>query len=273
MPVPIYVEIALIVLAIVVLVAVFVPPAVLFYLYVFDRRQRQHAILRNYPVLGRLRYLFEQMGPELRQYFFDDDNGAKPFTRLDFEKVVKSGKYLQVLIGFGSKRDFDQPGYYLRNSMFPSLGEAMRVDNTHKVATRRYETEEGLFTRHEHSDPYSAEPWLLAEADAVVVGERARQPWRVRGLVGMSAMSYGALGDRAIRALSHGLALAGGTWMNTGEGGLSEYHLEGGVDLIAQIGPAKFGYRTVDGAFDWDELKRKADLPQVKAFELKLAQG
>lgn len=271
---PVFVEYALMVLAVITFVALIAPPVVLFYLYYFDRKQKQHAILRSYPILGRLRYLFESVGPEMRQYFFDEDNDGKPFSRVQFVDVVKSSKYLERLIGFGSKRDFSRAGFYLRNSMFPTLGEELRVDNHDRVRTQRYHTdEEGLFSRDEHSEPLDAEPWLLAEDDAVVIGRDCRHPFVVRGLVGMSAMSYGSLGDHAIRALSLGLGMAGGSWMNTGEGGLSAHHLEGGGDLICQIGPGKFGFRDRDGTFSWAELRRKAEMPQVKAFELKMAQG
>src|SRR5699024_8208687 len=86
-------------------------------------------------------------------------------------------------------------------------------------------------------------------------------------------MSYGALGERAITALSEGLGIAKGTWMNTGEGGLSPYHLKGGVDIIMQIGPGLFGVRDAEGHFNWDALMEKSNIPQVKTFELKLAQG
>jgi glutamate synthase (ferredoxin) len=260
--------------ALIVALVVVVPLLLVLYLYWFDRRQRQHSILRSYPILGRLRYLFEGMGPELRQYFFDEDNDGKPFSRVEFTEVVKSSKYLERLIGFGSKRDFDAPGFYLRNSMFPTLERDMRYDRTAQVRTRRYVTDaEGLFTRNEHAEAVEANPWLLCEEDAVIIGARCAHPFAARGLVGMSAMSYGALGDRAIRALSAGIGLAGGSWMNTGEGGLSPHHLSGGADLICQIGPGKFGYREVDGTFSFVELKSKARLPRVKAFELKLAQG
>src|SRR5690606_12333033 len=98
-------------------------------------------------------------------------------------------------------------------------------------------------------------------------------PFVAKGLIGMSGMSYGSLGKNAITALSKGLALAQGTWMNTGEGGLSPYHLEGGVDIIMQIGPALFGVRDIYGELDIEELQKKAAIPQVKAFEVKLAQG
>lgn len=88
----------------------------------------------------------------------------------------------------------------------------------------------------------------------------------------MSGMSYGALGENAIEALSLGIHTAG-AFMNTGEGGVSPYHLKGGADIIAQIGPAKFGYRNSDGSFSWEELRKKANIPQIRAFELKLGQG
>ena len=108
---------------------------------------------------------------------------------------------------------------------------------------------------------------------AVVIGPNTKHPFILKGLIGMSAMSFGSLGDHAITALSEGLGLATGTWMNTGEGGLSPYHLKGGVDIIMQIGPAMFGVRDKNGEMDWDELKRKSEIPQIKAFEIKLAQG
>lgn len=116
----------------------------------------------------------------------------------------------------------------------------------------------------------SISSYLLTEEDIIIIGERTcRAPFYVRGLVGQSAMSFGSL----ITALSIGLGRAGGTWMNTGEGGLSDYHLKGDVDLICQIGPALFGVRDEDGAFSVEAFKQKSALPQVKAFELKLAQG
>src|SRR5699024_5215094 len=89
----------------------------------------------------------------------------------------------------------------------------------------------------------------------------------------MSAMSYGSLGRNAITSLSKGLGMAQGTWLNTGEGGLSPFHLEGNVDIIMHIGPALFGIRDEEGNLDIEELKRKSEIPQVKAFEVKLAQG
>ncbi|MCM3570976.1 FMN-binding glutamate synthase family protein [Neobacillus mesonae] len=245
------------------------------YLLIFDRRQKQHSILRNYPALGRIRYFFEKIGPEMRQYWFNGDTEGKPFSREDYEHIVKSAKYKRAVVGFGSKRDFDKEGFFVRNDMFPKLTEEIKMDRETKVNTKKYLLiKDPLFTDRE-------EKWqddedlanLLHDDDAVVIGPNTKYPFVVKSLIGMSAMSYGALGKNAITALSKGLALAKGTWMNTGEGGLSPYHLEGGVDIIMQIGPGLFGIRDVDGSVDWDELKRKSEIPQIKAFEIKLAQG
>src|SRR5699024_6512843 len=131
-----------------------------------------------------------------------------------------------------------------------------------------------LFTqREEHLETDASSAYLLDDKHTVVIGANTDHPFRVKGLIGMSGMSYGSLGDRAITALSEGLGIAQGTWMNTGEGGLSDYHLKGGVDIIMQIGPAMFGVRDWEGNFNWDELLAKSNIPQVKAFELKLGQG
>lgn len=257
-----------------ILFLVIIPITIVVFLYFYDRRQKQHAILRNYPILGRMRYMLEKTGPELRQYMFDGDNEGQPFNREEYLRMVLPGKYLNSVIGFGSKRDFERAGFYIRNSMFTKQNEEMRVDNDHLVDTMRYIIDEdGLFSRTEHREEVPALPWLLPEEDAVVLGPNCRSPYHVRSLLGQSAMSYGALGENAITALSKGIGMAAGAWMNTGEGGLSKYHLVGGPDIIAQIGSGLFGFRTIDGDFSWDHLREKAEIPEVKAFELKLAQG
>ena len=262
------------ILGIVVSIIIIVPLVVFAFLYVFDEKQTQHAVLRNFPILGRMRYLLEKIGPELRQYLFDGDKNGKPFSREDYTDVIIPAKYQNNMISFGSKRDFDKAGYYIRNAMFPKLGEELRVDNTHLIHSRKYKVDKDkLLNRREHIEEAEIKPWLLAPEDQIVIGPNTRQPFVVRGQVGMSAMSYGSLGNRAITALSTGLGKAQGTWMNTGEGGLSPYHLKGDVDIIMQIGPGLFGVRTKDGHFDWEELKRKSQLKQIKAIELKLAQG
>lgn len=245
------------------------------YLYSVDRSQKQHPVLRNYPVVGRARYFFEKIGPELRQYFFNNDNEGKPFSRRDFQHIVKKAKYKRDVLGFGSQRDFDEPGYYVRNAMFPKLTEELKMDMRTKITTNRYLLiKDPLFTeREERLEKHESSAYLLKDEDAIVVGPNVKYPFRAMGQIGMSAMSYGSLGDRAITALSEGLGIAKGSWMNTGEGGLSEYHLKGGVDIIMQIGPGLFGVRDKEGNFDWDELLKKSEIPEVKAFEVKLAQG
>ncbi|KKK40063.1 membrane protein [Mesobacillus campisalis] len=245
------------------------------YLYRKDDTQKQHSILRNFPLLGRIRYMTEQIGPELRQYLFQSNTEGTPFSRKEFQDVVKAGKYKERLIGFGSERDFNEGGYYIRNSMFPKLLEELRIDNSQKINTKVYEIdEEGLMSRKEHREDRQIDPYLLRDEDAVIIGENTcREPFRLKGLVGQSAMSYGGLGENAITALSKGLGLAGGTWMNTGEGGLSPYHLAGNPNIMMQIGPGLFGVRTPGGEFSWEEFKKKSEIEQVKAFEIKLAQG
>lgn len=259
---------------ILVFLLIIVPISIILYLYYYDRKQKQHAILRNYPILGRMRYTLEKTGPEMRQYLFDGDNEGEPFNRAEYLHMVLPGKYLSSVIGFGSKRDFNEAGYFIRNAMFTKQNEEMRVDNEPLIPTMRYVVDEdNLFARKEHREEVPALPWLLPEEDAVVIGPNCREPFYVRSLLGQSGMSYGALGENAIAALSKGIGMAKEAWMNTGEGGLSPHHLAGDAHIIAQIGSGLFGYRTEDGKFSWERLKEKAEMPQVKAFELKLAQG
>ncbi|MFK9093924.1 FMN-binding glutamate synthase family protein [Bacillus salipaludis] len=268
-------DIFVIIVFVFLVLVLFVIIAFIGYLLIFDRNQKRHSILRNYPVLGRIRYFFEKIGPEMRQYWFNGDTEGKPFSRDDYEHIVKSAKYKRDVVGFGSKRDFDEEGFFVRNDMFPKLNEEIKMDQETTVNTKKYILmKDPLFTdREEKWEDEESLANLLHDDDAVIIGPNTKYPFALKSLIGMSAMSYGALGKNAITTLSKGLALAKGTWMNTGEGGLSPYHLEGGVDIIMQIGPGLFGIRDKNGDVDWDELKRKSEIPQVKAFEIKLAQG
>ncbi|KSU61903.1 hypothetical protein AS034_13845 [[Bacillus] enclensis] len=254
---------------------ILVPAVMILYLMFKDEKQEEHAVLRNFPILGKMRYILEKIGPEMRQYLFSNDNEGKPFSRNEYQQTVLSGKYKSRMLGFGSERDFEKEGYYIRNALFPVQRDELRVDNSQKINSMLYKIDkDNLFRRKEHREEKEVSPFLLREEDSPVIGkETCRNPFKVRSLVGQSAMSYGSLGEKAITALSTGLALAKGTWMNTGEGGLSKHHLKGGVDIICQIGPGLFGVRTKDGEFSWEEFKKKSDLDEVKAFELKLAQG
>ena len=266
-------QFALTLLLVLFIIVITVPPIVFLVLFVLDKKQTQHSVLRNFPLLGRIRYFFEMMGPEMRQYMFDSDNEGKPFTRVDFQNIVIAGKYLKTLIAFGSKRDFSKPGLYIRNSMFPKLAEEMRVVCAPKIQSMRYVGSEGLFSRKEELEEVQIQPWLLQEENGILIGSECEHPWNILGPVGMSAMSYGALGENAIRAMSFGIGAAKGSWVHTGEGGLAPYHLEGGGDVIMQIGPGLFGVRDEKGDFSTELFKEKASNPQVKMFEIKLAQG
>ncbi|MGV2622921.1 UNVERIFIED_CONTAM: FMN-binding glutamate synthase family protein [Halobacillus marinus] len=256
-------------------IVVFVPVVLLLRLYIHDEKQEEHSVLRNYPLLGKFRYIIEKMGPELRQYLFHNDREGKPFNRKEFEFVNKAAKYNSRLMSYGAERDFTEDGYYLVNDMFPLKDEELRKEEAAPVATKLYDVDkEKLFSRREHAEDGELDPVYLHEDDRVVLGQdTVTQPFRPKGLIGQSAMSFGSLGDHAITALSKGLGRAGGTWMNTGEGSVSPYHLKGDVDIIMQISPGLFGVRTKDGDFSWEEFRNHAGTDQIKAFELKLAQG
>ena len=259
----------------IVLLVVFIIGPLCFFLWLyFLSKKPQHSIIRAYPFLGWIRYLLEHIGPELRQYWFDNDNASKPFSRSDFLGIVFAAKYRSDLVSFGSKRDFDMEGYYIANSMFPLLLEELRVDNHVRVDAMKYKIDhEGLFTRRERLEGEQVTRWLYPEEDAIIVGPDRSKPWRLLGPFGASAISYGAVGENYILSTGKGCRMAGGSWINTGEGGIAPEHLESGVDVVAQIGPGLFGYRDYEGNFSLAEFKLMAKEPNIKAFELKFGQG
>jgi len=210
----------------------------LVFLYVRDITQKKHTVLRNYPVIGHLRYYFEQMGEYFRQYFFTGDRDEMPFNRSTRGWVYRLAKNEGGVIGFGSTFNLREPGgVVFVNAAFPILEE------------------ERLPT-----------PSLL-------IGEGfCDKPFLAKSIVNISGMSYGAISKPAVRSLSRGGAAAG-CWMDTGEGGLSPHHLEGGCDIIMQIGTAKYGVRDADGRLSADRLKEIAAHETVRAFEIKLSQG
>ena len=206
-------------------------------LYVIDITQTQHAIRRNFPVIGRLRYRMEHLGVFFRQYFYAMDREEMPFNRAQRAWVYRAAKNLDTTQPFGSTRDLRPPGTILfANAAFPTLD----------------------------TEPASAAPR--------VIGPDCPQPYAAPSFFNVSAMSYGAISKPAVLALSNGARLAG-CWMNTGEGGLSPYHLEGGADLVFQIGTAKYGVRDGQGGLDEAKLRAVAAHPQVRMFEIKLSQG
>lgn len=207
------------------------------YAWVVDVRQTQHTVRRNFPVIGRFRYLFEHLGEFFRQYFFAMDREEMPFNRADRTWVYRAAKQESTTIAFGSTRRLDVPGTVIFvNSPFPALKQD------------------------------------FASSGPLTIGEHCRSPYTTSSLVNISGMSFGALSSVAVTALSRGAAMAG-SWMNTGEGGLSPYHLEGGCDLVFQIGTAKYGVRDERGMLDDTKLKAIAEHSQVRMFEIKLSQG
>ena len=206
-------------------------------LYIQDITQTKHAVRRNYPVVGRFRYLFERMGEFFRQYFFAMDREEMPFNRAQRAWVYRSAKDVDSTVPFGSTRNLSAPGQVIFvNTPFPKIS----------------------------GDPVPTRPMRI--------GPHCRQPYDAPSLFNVSAMSYGAISKPAVLALSKGAKLAG-CWLNTGEGGLSPWHLEGGCDLVFQIGTARYGVRDADGNLCDQRLTEVAALPQVKMFELKLSQG
>jgi glutamate synthase domain-containing protein 2 len=203
-----------------------------------DVTQKRHAIRRNFPVVGRLRYLFEELGQPLRQYFFASDLAERPYNRITRSWVYASAKGQNNHVGFGSQADHNETG---RMHILPSLYPTLR-----------------------RSGATVPRPG--------VIGAKRTQPYQPNRFVNISGMSFGALSPNAVRALSRGASMAG-CYMSTGEGSLSPYHVEGGADILFQIGPAKFGCRTPEGLFDDAKAARILDLPQVKMVEIKLAQG
>ncbi len=207
-------------------------------LYLHDIRQTKHTILRNYPVIGHFRYFAETWGEYMRQYQYLPDWAERPFNRLERSWVYRSAKGVSNLVSFGSE---NVPSFIFRNAAFPVLDE----------------------------DKKSYPGKLIG----IAAGPGAcREPYQARSFFNISGMSYGALSHAAVTALSKGAKLAG-VWMSTGEGGLSRFHLEGGGDIVMQIGTAKYGVRDEHGALSEERLREIAAYPQVKMFEVKLAQG
>ena len=200
----------------------------------YDALQREHTVLRNFPVIGHVRFAMERIRPEIQQYFIETNVDAFPVEREFRSLVYRRSKAELETQPFGTQRDVYQVGYEWAS---------------HSMAARH----------------------ALTEAPRITIGgERCSQPYSA-SLLNISAMSYGALSWRAVQALNRGAKL-GGFAHNTGEGGIADQHLEGG-DLIWQIGTGYFGCRARDGSFDPDAFARQAHREQIKMIEVKLSQG
>lgn len=202
---------------------------------IYDMLQSRHAVLRNYPVIGHFRYLFETIRPEIRQYLIEGDDEEVPFSREARAIVYQRAKDVEDKRPFGTKKRVYDSGYqWMTHSIKPK-----------KIADSDFRV---LIGGNDCAKPYSA------------------------SIYNISAMSFGALSANAISALNKG-AKIGGFAHDTGEGGISRYHREGGGDLIFEIGTGYFGCRTHDGRFDPEKFAALAADDQVKMIELKLSQG
>jgi len=203
----------------------------------YDMYQKRHSIMRIYPLLGRLRYFMEEMRPKVYQYFVESDIDGRPINRIDRSTIYQRAKKETDTMPFGTQNDVYAEGY-----------EWM----CHSIAPKDFDT--------------------LNQDPRVLVGNKdCRQPYSA-SIFNISAMSYGSLSSNAIEALNGG-AKIGGFAHNTGEGGISSYHLKHGGDLIWQIGTAYFGCRDEKGNFSPELFEEKSKLPQVKMIEVKISQG
>jgi glutamate synthase domain-containing protein 2 len=206
-------------------------------MFFVDVTQTKSAVRRNYPVVGRFRYLFEHMGEFFRQYFFAQDREEMPFNRAQRSWVYRAAKGIDTTVAFGSTLNLTPAGTPIFvNCPYPTL----------------------------ERDAAPIEPMLI--------GPYAKNPYMAKSVFNVSAMSFGALSKPAVLALSHGSRMAG-NWLNTGEGGISPWHLEGGCDIVFQIGTAKYGARDENGDLSDEKLREAGAIEQVKMIELKLSQG
>jgi len=216
--------------------AVVGPVTVYWYWGLKDMNQTSHTILRNFPVIGRMRYILESIRPEIRQYFIESDDEATPFSRQQRSVVYQRAKLMTDTQPFGTRHRTYEEGYeWCNHSMFPT-----KVAEEHK---------------------------------RIMVGNSScKLPYSASAL-NISAMSYGALSENAILALNSG-AKMGNFYHNTGEGSISKFHLQPGGDIVWNIGTGYFGCRDrKTGGFDSVQYAERAGLPQVKMIEIKLSQG
>nr|WP_240614690.1 FMN-binding glutamate synthase family protein [Polaribacter filamentus] len=200
----------------------------------YDLFQKKHTILRNFPVIGHMRYLLEMIGPELHQYFVESGTDGKPIDKNHRTYIYERAKEQTQTHPFGTELNVDADDYkWMQHSIYPArkMETAPRVD---------------------------------------IGGKDCQQPYSA-SLFNISAMSFGALSKNAVMALNMG-AKAGDFFHDTGEGGISKYHLRGG-DLVWEIGTGYFGCRASDGKFDAEKFKEKANWEQVKMIEIKISQG
>ena len=216
---------------------------------IYDLTQRQHAILRSFPIIGHVRYWLEALGPELRQYIVTANDEERPFSRDQRRWIYASAKRENNYFGFGSDNEMElQPSYLIiKHDTFP-------------------------LASHHPGDP-QFDPHFRIPCAKILGAYRGRpKAFRPASVVNVSGMSFGSLSGPAVEALNRGCETAG-CLQSTGEGGVSSHHLKGG-DLVWQVGTGYFGCREPDGRFSMARLKDTiARSPQIRAIEVKLSQG
>ncbi len=220
---------------------------VLAFVTIRDIFQKKHTIIHNFPLVGHLRYLLESIGPEMRQYFVANNREELPFNRIERSWVYASSKKENNYEGFGTDRDIHAHQHiFINNAMMPfklSAGHPNIIDNT-----------------------------FLPCAKVIGAYNKRKRPYRPASIINVSAMSYGSLSAKAVESLNKGVAMAD-AYHNTGEGGLSPYHSNGG-DIMFHFGTGYFGVRSNDGNFSMEKMvKLVKDNPFVRAIEVKLSQG
>ncbi|MBT8304152.1 MAG: FMN-binding glutamate synthase family protein [Bacteroidia bacterium] len=212
-----------------------------------DVLQKKHTIRHNFPIVGRLRYWFESIGPEMRQYFVANNREELPFNRIERGWVYASSKNENNYEGFGTDRDiYAHQHIFINNAMMP-----YKVGKDH---------------------PNSEDKTFLPCAKVMGEFNKRKKPYRPASVINVSAMSFGSLSAKAVESLNKGVKIAG-AYHNTGEGGLSPYHRHGG-DVVFHFGTGYFGVRAEDGGFSMEKMvKLVEDNPFVRAIEVKLSQG
>ena len=209
--------------------------------------QKAHTITHNFPLVGHLRYLFESIGPEMRQYFVANNREELPFNRIERSWIYASAKKENNYEGFGTDRDiYDHQHYFIKNQMM-----SFKLPKGH---------------------PNKNDNNFLPCAKVIGAYNQRKKPYRPASVINISAMSFGSLSAAAVEAMNIGVAKSE-AYHNTGEGGLSPYHKRGG-DVIFHFGTGYFGVRTGEGDFSIKKLKLLVEEnPCIKAIEIKLSQG
>lgn len=209
--------------------------------------QRKHTISHNFPIVGHLRYLLESIGPEMRQYFVANNREELPFNRIERGWIYASAKQENNYEGFGTDRDiYAHQHIFINNAMMP-----YKVEKNH---------------------PSALDKTFAPCAKVMGAYNKRKRPYRPASIINVSAMSFGSLSAKAIESLNKGVKLAD-AYHNTGEGGLSPYHSNGG-DVIFHFGTGYFGVRAEDGGFSMEKMvKLVEDNPFIRAIEVKLSQG